>query len=347
MSVGRPGVGVAVVVAVSAAILGQIALGLLVNTFDVTGAPWWTRLSLFVITVLVTLAGWLIDRRSTPEALFARDLQDLKSRVGSPTDGTIEAEVRPRISNAPADLDVAIRDTIDGARRPTWALAEAIIEALKSYAQTQQVGLPLRLTSVDLWKQRYDDLFARPGRWHVSAVLIAGAVTVIAVASYGLGAVGASEVKTTGRSAAPTPSTTTEIPSVAAATSALAATPATSSIAIDRIDNPPLCASFNGTGAPPPGKILWLVVRSDEPRFYFFPVTFLVADRWSSTNITLGLATEPAGEPFDIMAVLVGADETKVITPDVLQNGLASLPAGAQIVDEFRVTRGPDTRECN
>jgi hypothetical protein len=298
------------------------------------------------MTIVMTLASWLATARSTPEMLFAREIRDLLEKAEGPTGGALETQVKDRMANPPADLGAILHSTLQGQKRPTWHLTEALIQAAIDNAQAQCVALPANVTNVPLWRQRYDDLFVRPGRWRPGIVLIAAGVTVIALFSYTLGAAGQQAVAKSPTVPSTGPTTTTTAEAVHAST----APPSTPSarIKIDRIRNPPLCATFTGVGVPPTGETSWLVVRSDEPRYYFYAATLVSgSDRWVAKNVTLGVPEEPPGEPFDIFATVMTADATKAITPEVIQNGLVALPSGVRVVDEYQVERGAGRRECD
>jgi hypothetical protein len=135
-------------------------------------------------------------------------------------------------------------------------------------------------------------------------------------------------------------------------TSAISSTPATGSSAavfsIDPITNPPLCATFSGTAPPTPGQTLWIVVFSDERKFYFNPVSPDTSlGRWTAPNVTLGLVTEPSGEPFTIILATAPEDFANRLKPEDYENGFANLPAGVDKKAQIEVVRGTAGRTCD
>jgi hypothetical protein len=73
-------------------------------------------------------------------------------------------------------------------------------------------------------------------------------------------------------------------------------------------------------------------------------------DRWPTAiparqaSTPSGLWSARSGRP---VAVLAGGDAAKTLTPDLLENGLVTLPAGLRTVDEYQLRRGADKRACD
>ncbi len=73
-------------------------------------------------------------------------------------------------------------------------------------------------------------------------------------------------------------------------------------IRVDQVQDPPRCAKFTGSGDVPDGKTLWLVVQSDEPKYYFYPtIPEPLQHRWAAENVTLGLSTESPVSPLPFL----------------------------------------------
>jgi len=102
------------------------------------------------------------------------------------------AQVRSGLNSPPANLDTIISSTLEGRQRTSWDVVEAIIVAAVRHAGACCIALDPAQSSVPLWRQRYDDLFVRPGGWRPGVVLIAAGVTATAVVSFALGTAGTS-----------------------------------------------------------------------------------------------------------------------------------------------------------
>lgn len=118
-------------------------------------------------------------------------------------------------------------------------------------------------------------------------------------------------------------------------------------IRVDQVQGPPLCAKFTGSGDVPSGKTLWLVVQSDEPKYYFFPtIPEPRQHRWIAENVTLGIPEEKPGEPFTVFAMLASPTGDKSIEK-LNWGGSRSLPSGVEEEHRIYVKRGKDNRRCS
>lgn len=118
-------------------------------------------------------------------------------------------------------------------------------------------------------------------------------------------------------------------------------------LVIDQIVDPPLCATFHGTGDVPQGRTLWLAVVSDERKYYFFPTEpDPMQGRWTAANVTLGVPEEKPGEPFTVIAVLADSAGDREIE-NAGWVGLRHLPAKGTVESHrIYVRRGADEQAC-
>ncbi|MDT5043973.1 MAG: hypothetical protein QOE51_4958, partial [Actinoplanes sp.] len=171
-----PRIAAAAVVVI--ALLGEVAVGLFANSFDVPKA-WSARIALIVATIL---AGWLAlrlgaDRDDRQRSAFAAELDDLVTQAGRPPARTLVREVRNRIANPSPQLEQRIESTLNGLSQPDWPLAKAIVEACDAIAAVNHVGLSAGSTDLTAWQERHRRslepslILGRP--WTVGAVILA------------------------------------------------------------------------------------------------------------------------------------------------------------------------------
>jgi hypothetical protein len=92
---------------------------------------------------------------------------------------------------------------------------------------------------------------------------------------------------------------------------------------------------------------LWLVVKSAEPKYYFFPVQpDAEKHAWVARDVQIGYAKDSPGEAFTIYAALLTDEASRMVNTGDYADGFQTLPKGSETVAEARVQRTSDTRSC-
>jgi hypothetical protein len=148
----------------------------------------------------------------------------------------------------------------------------------------------------------------------------------------------------------PSPSATATLKSLPPPAPPAPPSPSTRPIAIDPIGpNVPECTTVTGTGDVPNDNQLWLLVKSNEPKYYFFQTQPNATDHtWKAPNVQVGADNDPAGEPFTIYAALLTEDTARAINgSNNYANGVNSPPSGVTLLKgEVHVQRTSDHTPC-
>jgi hypothetical protein len=107
------------------------------------------------------------------------------------------------------------------------------------------------------------------------------------------------------------------------------------------------CMTVPGTGDVPGNRFLWLIVRSGEPKYYFFPTQPNADDHtWLAPNVQFGTADDKPGEPFVVIAALLDDAASRRINTADYSNGVEKLPTGMTTIGQAQVQRGSDRKPC-
>lgn len=108
----------------------------------------------------------------------------------------------------------------------------------------------------------------------------------------------------------------------------------------------PECVTFSGTGDVPDDQLLWLVVRSSEPKYYFFPTQPDMTTHTWTARVQIGADQDPPGTPFVVYADLFTDATSRLINSHDYSNGVDTLPDGITVKDQVHLQRGSDNHPC-
>jgi hypothetical protein len=109
----------------------------------------------------------------------------------------------------------------------------------------------------------------------------------------------------------------------------------------------PECMTVPGTGDVPDNRFLWLIVRSGEPKYYYFPTQPNADDHtWLAPNVQFGTADDRPGEPFVVSAALLDDAASRRINAADYSNGVEKLPSGIKPFGDVQVQRSSDRKPC-
>jgi hypothetical protein len=104
-----------------------------------------------------------------------------------------------------------------------------------------------------------------------------------------------------------------------------------------------MCSRFTGTGSAPEGKMLWIVVKSPEPKFYFQDTKpdSPSPGQWEAKRVVVG-EDDPAelGQKYRILIVTVTPEVNANAINGDYSDGVYPLPDGAHEEESIGVTAG-------
>ncbi len=143
--------------------------------------------------------------------------------------------------------------------------------------------------------------------------------------------------------------TATQAPTTQAPATGVPATQNAQPIRFDPVTKPvPRCASFTGEGDVPQDRQLWIVVVTKEGgrTKYYFDETSAAGGQWSAPKVSIGSATDPTGELFNVEAVTFTNATSQDLSSGRYQNGTFDLPTDASVQDRMGVRLGDDHAAC-
>jgi hypothetical protein len=168
-------------IALGLALVGQLTLGLLVNSVDVSAANWVIQVGLAFLMIIGVGGAWWLERAASPQRIFGRELSALVEAAGSPTTPALQKAVKQHLSTPLGRLDEQIESTLKGRTSPSWDLARSIILASTEHAQ--HIGRHLSSDDVDMvrWQKRHTRLLgSRAGQRRTLAIGTAALILLVA-----------------------------------------------------------------------------------------------------------------------------------------------------------------------
>lgn len=136
--------------------LGNLAIGLLVNSFDVSKAAY-ARIALAAATILAGFATlWIsADREKQRKSSFSAELDNLVASAGASSRSEVALKARSHLAAPSPHLEQQVDRALSGAIFPSWPLARAIIKACIVIAAANYIALPADAADLAAWEARH------------------------------------------------------------------------------------------------------------------------------------------------------------------------------------------------